>query len=668
MTMLASLGEGAQIPGASVVPIEGQAVVSPELEVLLQLNPSLNSLFPYEVVGTVQDEALSSPDELFAWVGAAREDLRSGGLALGGFGTDLEPEIDIAASNLKFVQLAFVSIAGIPLLVYFAVCARLSSSSRDRRLAALRLLGMTKKEAQRVNAVEVTAAAILGAGLGAVIHKGAQGLLGSVGLGRLIWFPEDSELPIPILMLVVMSVCLLAMVVARIGSRRAVSSALEVRRETGRSQPARFSLLPLLLGTFLLLLVLAMTYSLPLGTSLGTGWVWVMLAGLILTGVGLFWGFGYLTVTISAFIASRTQSLWMLLGTRRLQFDHSSASRVVAGFVVVVFSMGFMTGLQRDARASAVPQGRFLQYALSGQDLEGAGTAELRDLPGLRGLAVQMSSEEANKTPMIALFTSCAHIEVFLEQSLRNCSESSTLRVQADEGAEIKPLLKAGTVLRLRTQSGSEPLDIPVPKGKLRLSSDQIFSLGIPDLIVPLSALPSNLPRDALAYLASERDDESVSEFVASVAARFPSADLRYLNDNLLARRHAETFEDLLLGALMLGAVVALAAFIVASIDRALERRANLASLVVVGTDHHILIRAQAVQVVLPLSVGIILAISLGKLAEQVTVGVGGYTRDWTWFGPAIGLIFGLASILLCVLVTTPRRASYVDASLLRRE
>ena len=682
--VLVAPAEGAPVPpGVARLPAPGEAVVSPALARELARRPSLRRTFPYATAGLIAPEGLLSPDELFAYVGSRRDELPGGGHRLGRFGVPWHPDyphVELATGDLRLVELAFLGLAGVPLAVYFAVCARLSAASRDRRLAALRLLGMSAKQTRRVNAVESVVASAAGSLLGLAAFSASQGGLARSGVAGIVWFPEDTKPSTGTLLLCLLGVPSLAAALGVVGSRAAVRDALAVRRQAPARAPRAWWLLPLVVGTGTLAGLLVAGSGRPKGAGLGNTGPLVMLAGLAAAGVGLALGFGVVAVALARAIAGRTSRLWLLLGMRRLEFEPSAAARVVAGLVVVVFGMGFANGLLRDAKAAAAPLGSVQRYQVHAAEVPQDARARLRGLPEVRGVIVRLTSLAADPAPGEPLsaehlgvdvaFARCTDLAVFLEHPLPGCTEGVAYRVVPLDGPPGEPLPEPGTTVHFPLERAAEPATFPVvvPEGTLRLPGELLNAMPI-GLLLPPERLPGRtVPDSADVLLVSSASTVAAERVSAEIAALAPAARLEFLDENLAERHRAEVLQGLLTAALLLGVLVGLVAFVVAALDRAVERRANLAALTVVGVPAGTLRAAQAAQVALPLGVGALLAVAAGKLAEQVTVTVGGYDRAWTWTGPLLGLGVGLACLLLATAATAVAVPRRIDASLIRRE
>ena len=399
-------------PGVSRLPDPGEAYVSPRLASEIADHALARSTLPFRPVGLVGPQGLISPDELYAVVGSRQADLPGGGHSLGGYGIRGSPEVDIGASDLTLIEFAFLALVGIPLAVFFSVTARLSAATRDRRLATLRLLGMSQAQTRRVSAVETIVAAILGALLGLGVYALIQGWLASSHLGSLVWYKSDAGVSVGRAALCLIGVPVLAGILGISGSRNAVRNALAVRRqaEVRKFKPTRLITLGVGLGVLLGLLLAAATS--PTGSGLKSPAPLIMLGAIITTGIGLALGFPVLAASIAVFLASRARQLWLQLGMRRLSYEPSSATRVVSGLIIVVFGMGFATGLQRDARAAAAPLGRYEHFGLTASEIPTHARRSILALPEVKASDVVVASIVTGPgQPAIAVgFTSCADL------------------------------------------------------------------------------------------------------------------------------------------------------------------------------------------------------------------------------------------------------------------
>lgn len=88
------------------------------------------------------------------------------------------------------VLIVFVALL-MPVGVFIAAAVRFGGDRRDRRLAALRLLGADAGTTRRVAAGEALAGAVCGLAVGAVLFAAGRALAGQVGFYRVSVFPGD---------------------------------------------------------------------------------------------------------------------------------------------------------------------------------------------------------------------------------------------------------------------------------------------------------------------------------------------------------------------------------------------------------------------------------------------------------------------------------------------
>jgi hypothetical protein len=664
-------------PGLRSYPQSGEAYVSPTLLSELQRNDALAATFDAKVVGLVQPEGLVSPNELFAWVGTHKADLPGGGRPFNGFGVAWNPEPDLPSESATAITLMLIGLIGVPLLVYFAICARLSAEVRDRRLAALRLVGMTKSETGRASSIESAAAGAGGALLGAIAFSIASPSIAALGFGGLVWFPRDARLPPILLAFVCVVVVVGASLVARIGAASAIRGALTFRRIGPPRRMRLLRVVPLIVGVGILVGLIGAKEFLPRTKSLGDATIYLQ-TGLILAGVGLPLGIPIVMTGVASILADRTHHLPVQLGARRLQIEPGGPVRVVAGIVTVVFLMGFATGILRVAQVSSASLSGTEFLSVAAGDFDKQDRPRLLTLDGVQATAAAVTSSaeiaepgappRPENIPVTAIFADCRSFETLAQESVPECLPGESFRVKIGELLESQRDLRPGERLSFPITSDNSPetADLSVPSREIHVDSGGVLSV---DLLYPLEMLPGGrVPETAEIYFASATTASALDSLVAKIARLRRSAEIFYLNDNLAMRIQAETFENLLRSALLLGSLVGFGAFAVAAIDRVAARRAELTALTIAGVPRRILRYAQAVQTTLPLIVGLAAAFALGKLAEQATVVVSGVISEWSWDGLGLSLLIGLVCTCAVVLGSVVAIPSRIDPGLIRRE
>jgi len=121
--------------------------VSPALRDLLTtpLGKLLRPRLPGRIAGTVSSTGLLYPEELVAYSGVAPGSLPSDAIRAVAFGHRQEPGGPVSLVLKLLVLIAALGLL-VPILVFIATSTRLSAALRERRIAAIRLVGATPTE------------------------------------------------------------------------------------------------------------------------------------------------------------------------------------------------------------------------------------------------------------------------------------------------------------------------------------------------------------------------------------------------------------------------------------------------------------------------------------------------------------------------------------------
>ncbi|MCX4983181.1 FtsX-like permease family protein [Streptomyces sp. NBC_00572] len=240
-------------PGATAFPANGEMLVSPALGELLD-SPGgalLKERLPYKVAGTIGPDGLIGPAELryVAHVDFLDSDNYDGRGLRYGWSVPEEP------MNAFLIFLAVVGcvVLLLPVLVFIATAVRFGGEQRDRRLAALRLVGADTAMTRRIAAGESLAGALLGIVVGLGLFAVVRELAGSFTIWDVNAFPSD-VVPMPVLAAVALVTVPVASVVVTLFALRGV--AIEplgvVRTSTPRHRRLWWRLLLLAAGVALL--------------------------------------------------------------------------------------------------------------------------------------------------------------------------------------------------------------------------------------------------------------------------------------------------------------------------------------------------------------------------------------------------------------------------------
>lgn len=182
-------------PGVSRFPAKGDMVVSPALKKLLAADGSalLRERVPYRIVGTIGESGLIGSQELAYYTGASglAKHVNGGGVTrLKEFGNP-NPTHEKTDPVLVLLVLVIIVVLLMPVAVFIAAAVRFGGERRDRRLAALRLIGSDGRMTRRIAAGEAMAGSLLGLVLGTVFFLIGRQAAGKVEvMGMSVW-PSD---------------------------------------------------------------------------------------------------------------------------------------------------------------------------------------------------------------------------------------------------------------------------------------------------------------------------------------------------------------------------------------------------------------------------------------------------------------------------------------------
>ncbi|MFB6628690.1 FtsX-like permease family protein [Streptomyces sp. NPDC056362] len=655
-------------PGITRIPDAGQAVVSPKLGEILASNPGAGGLVPGRVIGTISPAGLGGPDELYAYIGT-RPDLLAQAAPLGQFGTTYAQHELLEPSTLDILRFTLGCIVLLPLVIFLSVCARLSGESRARRLAALRLIGLSVKDTLRVNAGESVVAAFVGAMIGLVCFLGVNEVMARIGLPGLRWYPADGRPEWTTVFVCLLGCPALAWGVGQFSARRAAQSPISVRRTGESRQPRKYGTLVLIpglgiIGGYCLLSAIGWDPSGGSGSS-------VLVPGAVLmTGAGLVFGLAPITSWLAQRLAASSTSLPLSLAMRRTEVDPGSALRVVTGLVLLVFgaslTQGVLIELDQVSRRTALVQ----EYSLPTGQLTPSQQSRMAALDGVRAHASIAESWVApvdKELPKVqGLVATCAQLAVFT-RSTADCVDGKVLRIE-DPGFLSDEDARPGAEFPFLLSDGRKLL-VSVPRDAVTVHAYDPSEFAGPSLLIPPSLLPRGTQLAGARFvLASSSDPATVRSVLDGIGGVAPTASVEPVGIVIDSLAQLTVIRSLLVVGMVLGLVIGVSAFVVSVADRAMERRGQVAALVLLGARASTLRVVQVVQVLLPLAVGLGGAVVAGWLAESSYLITGGGAVHWDWEGLPLLFACALGVMLAAALASVPMVRRHVDPEHIRRD
>lgn len=624
-------------PGLSRLPGPGETIASPALARAAAGSPLVRQRLG-RVVGTVTPDGLTGPDDQISYTGLRPDQLPAGSTAVAGWGGAVKDAS--GQQNPTAIAAELLLLLGGPALLFLAACSRLNAATRAKRLAALRLAGLNRREFLTVAAVEAAATGVLGAAVGLFVFALLDPVLGRSGWFGLTWFSSDSTAGPLLAVAVLIAVPAVAARVAVAGSRRILADPTATRAGAAKPHPGWWRLLPLVAGLGVLIAV-AVQQAASTTPTVGTGVVNVIAVGAVLATIGLVVGLQPITLTAADRLAERTRRLPVRLGARRLQIEPGSAIRVISGLVLLLLVAGIGSALLQDAKIAAGGGSTSYVVEVPAASIPTVRSrAEVLTLPARGRLALVHSLVPADpgtgKSDLelfgaFELRASCTDLAIFLGQRPAGCTDNTRYRlIDPDAGL---PALPADQQLTFPTARPGQTTTVTIPPATLPIPGAS-NSLGLPNALLDTTTEPpaGGWPDNTTFRITLNAGDHGLDRFQAALYAVAPAAQAQLANTNLSALETYRVQRGTITLGLVIGFTIALLAFLVAATDRALERRRAVATLVVVGTPTATLRAAQAVQLLLPLTAGVALAVGVAELAASTYLIAGG---DQT--GPSAG-------------------------------
>ncbi|MDW5597350.1 FtsX-like permease family protein [Conexibacter stalactiti] len=657
-------------PGLERLPAAGELFVSPALAELLRSEEGalLRERLPQPIAGTIGDAGLAGPAELAWYRGSDDLRLRADDGTVRRIDRFGEPGGSTAPDPvMQLLAVVVLTALLLPVAVFVATAARFGGEARDRRLAALRLLGADMAMARRIAAGEALVSALLGLLLGALLFLGVRRLAGEVTLFGLSVYPGDVTPSAGLALAVALGVPTAAVLLTLAALRGVVVDPLgAVRRARPRRRRVWWRLALPLLGVLLLLPLIggdtrsAAEHELQLA------------AGVVLVLVGV-------AALLPWLVEAAVHRLpgggvaWQL-ATRRLQLDSGASARVVSGIAVAVAgAVALQTTFSgvENGYVSGSGDGRTADVWAHDDGRPGAGAqrlaAALQGSDGVRGAVVAGEQIEAGHgdTTEYVRVADCATLRRVAP--IDRCADGDVFVV--GEVTSLRP------GARLRLDGGTSwtiPRDARVlQRWRGSPDPDDGASYSIPDPVLAtpgaLAGLPLR-PRTTLATVTLADDGRDAIEHVRNTVARLDeTATVAMLGGRSYDREYANLRRALFAGAVAVLTLIG-ASMLVGALEQLRERRRPLAVLAAFGTPRGALARALLWQTAIPVALGLALAVAAGAGLGAALLRMVGEPVGFDLASIAGLAATGAAVVLLVTLATLPALRRTVRPEGLRAE
>ncbi|GAA4675553.1 ABC transporter permease [Streptomyces chumphonensis] len=654
--------EAVRPPGVAHFPAPGELVVSPALREMLETEGELLSerFRGTEIVGTIGPEGLKGPGEPAYYLGADGLDTdnawRVTELGMKGGETPLDPALVV-------LLVVMLSVLLMPIVVFVATAVRFGGERRDRRLAALRLVGADIAMTRRIAAGEVLFASLLGLVVGALLFLVGRELVEGLSISTISVYTADI---VPVWWLgavIVMLVPVIAVAVTLAALRGVAIGPLGVFREgTTRRRRVWWRLLLLAVGVAMLV------YFGP-DDAASTVNEWGISAGVLLMLCGIT---ALLPWAVErAVTRMRGGPLSWQLATRRLQLNSGMAARAVSGVTVAVagavaLHMLFAavetqqrveTGHDTD-RAQAVASRLIDEGAELGPFVDRYATAEgvtsaLGLVRGWADLDVALDAD-GNRPGTSFQIGDCRVLRELIE--VEACADGDVFVVPSPDREALAPGDRLDLAGPVEASAESAPSWWTVPAAARETHSipgphgDQYYGVFATPSALDVSGVPS---LSAVALLDTVPGDEDVVEHLRNLAGvQEWNEGVHVLANTRLTSQFATIRNALFVGAVVIMLMIA-ASMVVSTLEQLRERKRQLSVLVAFGTRRGTLGASVLWQTAVPVGIGLALASAGGTALGVLLLDmVGAEVTDWLAFLPLTAA--GLGMILLVTVASLP--------------
>ncbi|MEU9056693.1 FtsX-like permease family protein [Streptomyces sp. NPDC048384] len=639
-------------PGVKELPKPGEMVASPALAELLQSSNGalLRERLDFRVTGTIGDDGLLGPDELYYYAGAPPGTLeKANHVRIDHWGTD-SPSRPLRPLLTLLVVLGSVVLL-VPVASFIAMAVRFGGERRDRRLAALRLVGADSQMIRRIAAGEPLIAALLGLATGIGLFLLGRQFAGNITLWGKSAFASDIQPSVVLAALICLGVLVSAVLATLFALRSVVIEPLGVVRTSAvrRRRVWWRVLLPAVGVVLLVSLMSAYTGTQEQNIQLVLGATF-LLAGLT----------AFLPWLLEASVtrAGGGPLPWQL-AARRLQLSSGPAARAVSSVTVAVagaialqmlFPVAQSENTKSTGRNHLPGQAQVLAPLRAGAEVKSA-IGKLKATQGVDAVIAITEAESARalspgKDKKIRVSVAdCATLRQITK--IRRCNEGDVF-LALPGGEASKAPLSPGLRIDLGDTAKGKSYRWKVPKSAVMVDSKE--TAGHPGILVTPSALDMARLGGATASISVRLDaaDPDAIEHVRNTAAAIhPVTDVDQAASSVETFEFSKIKRGLLIGATLTLLLIA-ASMAVTTLEQLRERKRLLAVFMAFGARRSTLMWSLAWQTAIPVALGLALAVAAGvglgsavlrMVSRPVVV-------DWTNIATMTGAGAGLIAVV----------------------
>ncbi|MFJ1583265.1 FtsX-like permease family protein [Streptomyces sp. NPDC088197] len=676
--------EGAKAPsppGVAHLPGAGEMVVSPALRKLLDSTPLLRERIPYKITGTVGEAGLMGPSELLYYAGSdqltARDENYGHGNATRVTSYGYHAPSEAMSPVLTLLLVVMLVVLLLPVAVFVGAAVRLGGERRDRRLAAMRLVGADIRMTRRIAAGEALLGSLFGLVLGAVFFFTGRQLASHFTIHDISAFPADMTPNAALTTLIVLAVPVAAVAVTLVSLRgTAIEPLGVVRQGLGRRRTLWWRLLVPLVGIGLLV---------PLFGSVNGSDAHVNEYQTAAGAVLLLFGVTTVLPWVVEAVVGRLRGgpvAWQL-ATRRLQLNSNGSARMVSGVTVAVAGaialQMLFAGVNDSFVHSTGADTSRIQATVSAPTADARQavdyTAKVRATPGVARaygfIDTRATQPDASKlgpdaeTAYIPLLVAdCDTLRQMAD--IGSCGAGSVYIVPNNEqwgassNADLAKYAKPGKRLDLNTgalpYTGAPRLwTVPSDARSVTARTDPRGQTNWGVLLTPEAVDQSKLADPTAVVMvnldAGKRD--AVEYLRNTGAALGPTVTVSAVSDSTTQTQYGQLRRGLFVGAAITMALIG-ASLLVTMLEQLRDRKKLLAVLVAFGTRRTALAWSVLWQTAIPMALGLVLACVGGLGLGAALLAMVGRTFHVDWAIVAQMSAIGASVVLAVTLLSLP--------------
>jgi hypothetical protein len=486
------------------------------------------------------------------------------------------------------------------------------------------------------------------------------------------WYPAASLLSVPVAVAVIVLVSATAGLIGSRNTAKALSRPLEARFDSA-DRPARWwHVVPFLFGIGMIgFTMLSAAGGSRRSQAMDGGSGAVLIFGVVLATVGLLVALRPMLTGLARWTARTRAPLPVRLAARRVEHEATGLSWHLAGLALLVLIASVGAGVMRQTELSATPDGDGpIALHLYGNEVPAAARQRVYQLsaaarwltqpsitepPGQSGPPTSLA-DRLRITGAHLVTADCVSLRRLTGQPLSTCRDGQTYRLRSTTAGHPGEVLPAGTKVRFRAADGSVET-IAAPQGTLDVSDAELLPSDL--AIVQTRATPSvGFSADAIFFYLLPPGITHLDRFASDLASAAPASTMSVFNLDLDGIEDYRVHRGVVESGIAIAFLLGIAAFLVSAVGRAIERRREVTSLVVIGVRRRMLRAVQWWQLLTPLALVMALALFTGHLAGNAVLLLQGGQHGWffgtvTSAGPlaavAVAIAVGVGSFVVGV-------------------